>query len=101
MARTALFVIDIQRELAQNPQTEIPHAQRIRDAGDAILSRARSNIDGERSSGNLPNLKIIVVQHEESPEDGTMVRGSKAWELVYAPRQGNDAESLVSKTVGT
>lgn len=100
MGRIALFVIDIQKELAQHPQTEIPHARRIRDAGNAILTRARSAIDEERSSGQRSSLKIVVVQHEESPEDGTLVRGSKEWELLYAPREGDNAESLVPKTTG-
>jgi hypothetical protein len=44
MAPTALFVIDIQAELAR-ASTEIPHAKRIRDAGEAILAKASASIE--------------------------------------------------------
>ncbi|KIM96859.1 hypothetical protein OIDMADRAFT_58410 [Oidiodendron maius Zn] len=99
MTRTALFVIDIQGELAQDPKTEIPHAKRIREAGDAILTKAREAIDKARANGQHSDLEIVIVQHEEKPEEGTMIRGSKSWELVFAPREGDDTEILVSKDV--
>jgi nicotinamidase-related amidase len=99
MTRTALFVIDIQGELAQDPSTEIPHAKRIREVGDAILAKARGAIDGARTNGQHPNLEIVIVQHEEKPEEGTMIRGSKPWELVFAPREGDNAEIVVAKDV--
>lgn len=96
MARTALFVIDIQADLAQDPQTEIPHAARIRDVGAAILSKARIAIDNELGRGLGANLSIIIVQHHETPENGVLVRGSKSWELVFKPR--NKTERIVEKT---
>ena len=99
MTRTALFVIDIQGELAQDPKTEIPHAKRIREAGDVILTKAREAIDKARANGQHSDLEIVIVQHEEKPEEGTMIRGSKSWELVFAPREGDDTEILVSKDV--
>lgn len=95
MASTALFVIDVQVELARS-STEIPHAKRIRDTGEAILTKARASIDAARSSGQQPSLEIIIVQHEEGPE-GTLIRGSEAWELVFPPKDG---ERLVQKDVG-
>jgi hypothetical protein len=95
MAPTALFVIDIQVELAR-ASTEIPHAKRIRDSAEAILAKARAGIDTARSSERQPELEIIIVQHEESPE-GSLVRGSEAWELVFPPGAG---ERLVEKDVG-
>jgi nicotinamidase-related amidase len=99
MPRTALFVIDIQGELAQDKHTEIPHARRIREAGDVILAKAREAIDRARANGQRPELEIVIVQHEEKPEDGTMIRGSKPWELVFTPRQSDDMERIVSKNV--
>lgn len=99
MARTALFVIDIQVDLAQDSKTEIPHAKRIREAGTAILSQARTSIDVSRANGQRPDLNIVVVQHEEKPEDGVLVRGSKPWEVVFNYRENDAAERLVSKTV--
>jgi nicotinamidase-related amidase len=44
MPDTALFVIDIQNDLAGDLSTEIPAAQRIRDAATAILKKARNTI---------------------------------------------------------
>jgi hypothetical protein len=76
MSRTAIFVIDIQVELAQNATTEIPHAERIRE-----------------------DLEIVFVQHQEVAEKGPLVKGSKPWELVFKPRDNNRWERLVSKDI--
>ncbi|KAF2095012.1 Isochorismatase hydrolase [Rhizodiscina lignyota] len=95
MAKTALFVIDIQDELALDPQTRIPDASRICDAGTALLDRARSYIDKGRSNGAPSDLEIVFVQHEET--DGTLIKGSKPWELVFKPREEDDHEMLVGK----
>jgi len=100
MTRTVLLVIDIQAELAQDPKTEIPHARRIREAGNAILAKARAAIERARANRQRPSLDIVIVQHEEKPEVGTLVRGSKPWELVFTPREGDNAEWLISKHVG-
>lgn len=87
MPRTALFVIDIQNGLA-NSITEIPDASRIRQAAETILKTVRGKASPERGPD------IYVVQHEESPESGDLVRGTEPWELVFSPR-GN--ERLISK----
>lgn len=87
MSRTALFVIDVQNGLA-NSTTEIPDATRIRQAAETILKTVR----GKASSGSSP--EIFIVQHEESPESGDLVRGTEPWELVFSP-QGD--ERLISK----
>jgi nicotinamidase-related amidase len=99
MARTALFVIDIQVELAQNATTEIPHAERIRGAGTRVLQRARQAIDSASEHGVVPDLEIVFVQHEEVAEKGPLVKGSKPWELVFKPRDNNRWERLVSKDI--
>jgi nicotinamidase-related amidase len=99
MARTALFVIDIQVGLTQNAMTEIPHAGRIRGAGTRILQRAREAIDSAGEHGRLPDLEIMFVQHEEVAEKGPLVKGSKPWELVFKPRDNNRWERLVSKDI--
>ncbi|KAI4657017.1 uncharacterized protein J4E79_007632 [Alternaria viburni] len=99
MPRTALFAIDIQVELAQNAATEIPHAERIRGAGTTILQRARQAIDTACEQGREPDIEIVFVQHEESAEKGPLVKGSKAWELVFKPRDDNKWERLVEKDV--
>jgi nicotinamidase-related amidase len=99
MARTALFVIDIQVQLAQNVMTEIPHAERIRDAGTSILQSARQAIDSADRHGRVPELEIVFVQHEEAAEKGPLVKGSKPWDLVFKPRYNNRWETLVSKDV--
>jgi nicotinamidase-related amidase len=97
MARTALFVIDIQVALAQTATTEIPHAARIREAGTRILQTARQAIDSASSHGIKPGLEIVFVQHEEIASKGPLVKGTKPWSLVFAPRDNNPWERLVSK----
>lgn len=100
MSRSALFVIDIQKELAQDPQTEIPHAARIRSAGDKILSTAREIVDSYRTSRKQSPSIIVFVQHEEIPDNGTLLRGAEPWKLVFNPRDNVEEELLVAKTTG-
>lgn len=97
MPRTALFVIDIQHSLAADPATEIPHASRLRAAATTVLTRARAAIDASRSRGQEPGLEIVVVQHEEPPEKGPLVKETQAWGLVFPPREGDVLECLVGK----
>ncbi|KAF4334543.1 isochorismatase hydrolase [Fusarium beomiforme] len=87
---SALFVIDIQKDLASNAENEIPHAERIRNAGEQILHVARS-------VPSDPKPIIVFVQHEESPESGPLVKGSKPWELVFKNDPSNTRELLVFK----
>jgi len=100
MQRTALFVIDIQNELAGDLETQIPHASRVCSAGQRILDKARAKIDLVRLEGNQSPMVIVFVQHEEKPGDGSLVRGSRPWELVFRPREKDEDELLVAKTVG-
>ena len=99
MPHTALFVIDIQAYLAENPQTEVPHAARIRDVGQAILSKARAAINRACAQGTEPNLRIVIVQHHETDAGADLIKGSKAWELVFQP-QDERTERIVEKTDG-
>ncbi|KAH6614405.1 Isochorismatase-like protein [Chaetomium sp. MPI-SDFR-AT-0129] len=94
---TALFVIDIQNDLATDPNTKIPHSDRIRAAGGKILSSARTALESNTQGGSRPSL-IVFVQHEESPESGSLVRGSEPWKLVFEPRAGSPKERLVPKS---
>ncbi|KAI7782701.1 hypothetical protein LA080_013037 [Diaporthe eres] len=98
MPRSALFVIDIQRELAHDPKTQIPHADRIRSAGEKILSAARDIIDQYRTAQTQSPSVIVFVQHEEKPDEGTLVRDTEPWKLVFEPRDGVQEERLVAKT---
>lgn len=88
--RSALFVIDIQKDLALDPKTEIPHAERIRRAGAEILSSVRG-IEAN------PQPVIVFVQHEESPDSGPLVKGSDPWKLVFENDPSRTNERLVSK----
>ncbi|KAH8697864.1 Isochorismatase-like protein [Talaromyces proteolyticus] len=92
-ARTALFVIDIQNELAVNDDTRIPHAERIRNSGEKILQAARTVIDSYREKAATSPFIIVFVQHEDS----CLVVGSKPWELVFKPRPNVEQEILISK----
>ena len=95
MAHTALFVIDIQNELASDLKTEIPHAQRIRDAGTALLAKARAFI--KQSTGEQSSLSIVFVQHEEPPDEGSLQPGNHGWELVFPPDEDSQQERLLAK----
>lgn len=90
ISTSALFVVDIQNDLASDPKTRIPHAERIRRAGDDILRAAR---------GTTANPKpiIVFVQHEEAPENGPLIRGTQQWELVFNNDPENERELLMSK----
>ncbi|KAK4149141.1 Isochorismatase-like protein [Chaetomidium leptoderma] len=90
---TALFVIDIQNDLATDPETRIPHAERINTAGQKILSVARAILEAQQ--GQTP--AIFFVQHEEKPEDGPLVRDSEPWKLVFEPHAHAHRERRIPK----
>lgn len=98
---TALFVIDIQNDLATDPETRIPHAERILEAGVRILAAARATIAAapRASTGTAPTT-IVFVQHEEKPTQGPLVRGSEPWKLVFEPDAAAPSERLVAKWTG-
>ncbi|KAL2209992.1 isochorismatase hydrolase [Sarocladium strictum] len=98
MSRKALFCIDIQYALALDTDTRVPHAERLLAASAKVLEAARAIIDQHASQGKPSPILIFVVQHEE-PEGGELVRGTKAWELAFEPRDVAD-EVLVAKTHG-
>ncbi|KAJ4421043.1 hypothetical protein N0V82_003947 [Gnomoniopsis sp. IMI 355080] len=98
MPRSALFVVDIQRELAQDPKTRISHAEKVCSAGDKILVAARAIIDSYRQKTQESPSIIVFIQHEEKPEEGTLVRDTEPWQLVFQPREGVREEMLIAKT---
>lgn len=93
---TALFVIDIQNDLATDPATQIPHAERVKAAGHQILSTARTVLGAQNEGTATPGM-IVFVQHEEEPASGPLVPGSEPWKLVFEPRADVQEERLVSK----
>lgn len=107
MPRTALFVIDIQNELAGHPQTEVPGAVRIRAAGSQILRISRALADAAAATATPPDQQqkpalTVFVQHEGSPKSGgTLVRGAEPWKLVFPPREDAADEILIAKTTRT
>ncbi|KAF9700977.1 hypothetical protein EKO04_000016 [Ascochyta lentis] len=96
MSRTALFTIDIQHSLT-TPPTSIPTAPRILHAATTLLSRTRHSIQTSRLQHLPPNLDLVIVQHEESPQTGCLVRGSQAWEVVFLHRESDGNEMLIAK----
>ncbi|KAL2146381.1 hypothetical protein VTI28DRAFT_4134 [Corynascus sepedonium] len=93
----ALFVIDIQNDLATDPSSKIPHASRIRSSGEKIISAARTALQTQKNNTAFRLKSIIFVQHEEGPENGTLVRGSDPWKLVFEPIPGEATERVVPK----
>ncbi|KAM7183013.1 putative isochorismatase hydrolase [Rhypophila sp. PSN 637] len=78
---TALFIIDIQKDLALDEATQIPHAERVKNATKAILASAR------RILPHTKNDILVFVQHHEPPERGPLQKGTTAWELVFEPTE--------------
>ncbi|KAK0736619.1 Isochorismatase-like protein [Apiosordaria backusii] len=102
VSKSAILVIDIQNSLATDPQTKIPDATRVREAGARILEVARQIRDSRvREMGQPSNFIIIFVQHHESPDEGPLVMGTEPWGLVFTPREDleNVEEFVVDKSV--
>lgn len=94
---TALFIIDIQKDLAEIEKTKIPHAERVKSATAQILASARKILFSQPAKNNDV---IVFVQHEETPDRGPLQRGSREWELVFEPSEeglGDGREILVGK----
>ncbi|PYH40845.1 Isochorismatase hydrolase [Aspergillus saccharolyticus JOP 1030-1] len=98
--RRALFIIDIQKELAVDSKTRVPHADRVIASAEGILEAARSVIDSHRENNQLSPWAIYFIQHEDSPEKGTLVRGSEPWELAFTPRVDVEEEIVIAKKTG-
>ncbi|KAF2668468.1 Isochorismatase hydrolase [Microthyrium microscopicum] len=94
MPSCALFVIDIQKDLAAIPETRIPDAQRVCDAASKILDNARAANAQAVADGHKPDWLIAFVQHEEKPESGPLVKDTEPWELVFQPQAD---EMLIAK----
>jgi nicotinamidase-related amidase len=99
MSRTALFVIDIQHDLALDRENRIPHADRVLSAAEKVIASTRRQLDaGRAETPESPSRPLLVfVQHSEDPSSGSLVKGSKPWELVFQPREGDGDEILVGK----
>ncbi|RAH69761.1 Isochorismatase hydrolase [Aspergillus aculeatinus CBS 121060] len=98
--RKALFVIDIQKELAVDPTTRVPHADRVIASAEGTLNAIRSVIDSCREKNQPSPWAIYFIQHEESSASGTLLRGSEPWELVFTPRVDVEEELVVAKKTG-
>ncbi|OIW32915.1 Isochorismatase hydrolase [Coniochaeta ligniaria NRRL 30616] len=96
--RTALFIIDIQNDLASDPETRIPHAARLLDSAEKVLASTRKQLDTLRQTQNRSRPLLVFVQHSEDPSSGPLVKGTKPWELVFHPRPDDADEILVGKT---
>ncbi|KAJ5979673.1 hypothetical protein N7481_006971 [Penicillium waksmanii] len=96
----ALFVVDIQNELIADPDTCIPNSKQVIKATEEILKVSRLILDSYEGSNSPPPWLIVFVQHEEFPPEGTMLRGSKSWELFFPPRSNRQDEILVAKSTG-
>lgn len=96
--RTALFVVDIQNDLATDPETRIPHAARLLDSAEKVIASTRKQLDTLRQTESELRPLIVFVQHSEDPSSGALVKNTKPWELVFQPRPDDADEILVGKT---
>ncbi len=96
--RRALFVIDIQNLMVTDTSNSIPRAEDVKAAGSSILSSARGITDSCRRQNKPAPSVIVVVQHEEDPDSGGLVRGTGPWGSSSPPRSDDAEEWLVAKT---
>lgn len=96
--RTALFVIDIQNDLATDPKTRIPHAARLLDAADKVITSTRKQLEALRQTQDQSRPLLVFVQHSEDPSSGALVKGTNPWKLVFHPRPDDADEILMGKT---
>lgn len=85
MPARALFVIGVQKSLADDPKTEIPSAAGLKASISSILETARQHIQ----NGGSVDLKIFMVQHDD-PDDDTLRADSEGWKLVFQPQNENE-----------
>ena len=80
----------------------MPDAADICHAIGSVLELVRSHNDS-MAEDNVPDqrIKIIFVQHSDSDPDDPLYKGKATWRLVFEPRDGDEAEVLVHKDVGT
>jgi len=92
----ALFVIDIQKGIATDPATRIPHADRVLANAEKLITAFRENCidlprirqDPYADKSEPPPGVIIIVQHTDlQPGIGPFLqRDTEPWELVFQPR---------------
>lgn len=85
---TAFFVIDVQRDLAQDPKTAVPDASTICHTISSSIEHARAT----------ESIRVIFVQHDDTEEGEALYPGTEGWKLVFEPR--GEQEWLYRKTVG-
>lgn len=98
MPPTALFIIDIQNNLATDSSTQIPHASRILSAGTQIIAAARQVVSDAKAAGSETPLSLYFIQHEEPATSGPLVRGSEPWKLVFEPIPERGEELIAKST---
>lgn len=96
----ALFVIDVQKGLIEGPDA-VPDALEVRQAISDILKSIREHNDlAQLNNESSQRMRIIFVQHNDQDPDDPLHKGKPTWELMFNPREDDDAELLVSKDVG-
>ncbi|KAI7189207.1 hypothetical protein KC343_g11601 [Hortaea werneckii] len=96
----ALFVIDVQQGLIAGPES-VPDAVEVRQAIHDVLESVRHHNDIAQLNSKLSKrVKIVFVQHNDRDPEDPMYKGKSTWELIFSPREDDDAECLVFKDVG-
>lgn len=97
----ALFVIDVQQGLIAGPEA-VPDALEVRQAIHDVLESVRHHNDtAQLNNKSCKRVKIVFVQHNDKDPEDPIYKGKPTWELMFSPRENDDAERLVFKDVGT
>lgn len=92
--KTALFIIDVQVDLADKADSEVPDAEAIREALNSLIKGVRDY------NQSVPSQKVqlIFVQHNDRDPKDPLAKGKFTWELVFKPKV-EEGDWYISKDV--
>ena len=96
-SRTALFVIDVQVDLAQKADSEVPDAEAIREALSNLIKGVRDYNDTEKTNA-AQKVQLVFVQHNDLDPEDPLAKGKPTWELVFKPNE-HEGDWYISKDV--
>ncbi|MCO5565769.1 hypothetical protein L7F22_019444 [Adiantum nelumboides] len=94
--KTALFIIDVQVDLAEKADSEVPDAEAIREALNSLIKGVRDY--NHNQSVTSQKVQLIFVQHNDRNPKDPLAKGKSTWELVFKPKE-EEGDWYISKDV--
>lgn len=95
--RSALFIIDVQVDIADQVDSEVPDASAIRETLDKLIKGVREH-NHSRVSNDSEKVQLIFVQHNDRNPEDPLAKGKPTWELVFKPNE-HEGDWYVTKDV--